>query len=184
MVSLGNWVWDSDSVKGLVYDTYGQAITPEGNPTQPGAPDQAWAIINMKGVHVGGSAQTTASFDVLFKPYKGMRIGGCYTLYDRNYAYYALSGGSLKLGKVMNVCEAWRIPLSGSLDLRASYSFNIRNVNMNIAGIVNNVIGQRNIEKAWNPSNVSQDVKVVNPDDVYFFYSPMRTWNVKLKIQF
>ena len=113
-----------------------------------------------------------------------MRIGGCYTLYDRNYAYYALSGGSLKLGKVMNVCEAWRIPLSGSLDLRASYSFNIRNVNMNIAGIVNNVIGQRNIEKAWNPSNVSQDVKVVNPDDVYFFYSPMRTWNVKLKIQF
>ena len=184
MVSLGNWVWDSDSVKGLVYDTYGQAITPEGNPTQPGAPDQAWAIINIKGVHVGGSAQTTASFDVLFKPYKGMRIGGCYTLYDRNYAYYALSGGSLKLGKVMNVCEAWRIPLSGSLDLRASYSFNIRNVNMNIAGIVNNVIGQRNIEKAWNPSNVSQDVKVVNPDDVYFFYSPMRTWNVKLKIQF
>lgn len=184
MVSLGDWRWDSDSVKGLVFDTYGQAITPEGNPTQPGAPDQAWAIINMKGVHVGGSAQTTASFDVLFKPYKGARIGACYTLYDRNYAYYALSGGSLKLGKVMNVSEAWRIPLGGTLDLRASYSFNVRNVNMTIAGIVNNVIGQRNIEKAWNPTNVSSEVKEVNPDDVYFFYSPGRTWNVKLKIQF
>ena len=182
--AMGDWRWDSDSVKGLVFDTYGQAITPEGNPTQPGAPDQAWAIINMKGVHVGGSAQTTASFDVLFKPYKGARIGACYTLYDRNYAYYALSGGSLKLGKVMNVSEAWRIPLGGTLDLRASYSFNVRNVNMTIAGIVNNVIGQRNIEKAWNPTNVSSEVKEVNPDDVYFFYSPGRTWNVKLKIQF
>lgn len=184
MVSLGSWKWDSDSVKGLVYDTYGQAITPEGNPTQPGAPDQAWAIINMKGVHVGGSAQTTASFDVLFKPYKGIRIGGCYTLYDRNYAYYALSGGSLKLGKVMNVSEAWKIPLAGSLDLRASYSFNIRSVNMTLAGVVNNVIGQRNIEKAWNPSNVSKDPVPVNPDEVYYFYAPGRTWNVKLKVQF
>lgn len=184
MLSLGNWKWDSDSVKGLVYNIYGQAITPAGNPTQPGAPDQAWATINMKGVHVGGSAQTTAAFDVLFMPYKGMRIGSCYTLYDRNYAYYSLSGGSLKLGKVMNVSEAWKIPFGGSLDLRASYSFNVRNVNITIAALVINVIGQRNIEKAWNPSNVSASSQEVNPNDVYYFYSMGRTWNAKLKIQF
>ncbi len=184
MVSIGNWKWDSDSVKGLVYDIYGQSITPEGNPTQPGADDQAWAIINMKGVHIGGSAQTTAAFDALFKPYKGVRLGACYTLYDRNYAYYSLSGGSLKLGKVMNVSEAWKIPLGGSLDLRASYSFNLRSVNMTLGAQVNNVIGQRNIEKAWNPSNVSKEVTAVNPDDIYYFYSPGRTWNVKLKVQF
>ncbi len=184
MVSLGNWKWDSDSVKGLVYDINGQAITPEGTPTQPGAFDQAWATINLKGIHVGGSAQTTASFDILFKPFKGMRIGGCYTLYDRNYAYYSLGGGSLKIGKVMNVSEAWKIPTGGSLDLRASYSFNIRNVNLTIAGLINNVLGQRNIEKAWNPSNVSNETNPVNPDDVYFFYSMGRTWSVKLKVQF
>lgn len=183
MASVGNWKWNSDSVKGLVYDIYGQAITPEGHPTQPGAANQAWAIINMKGIHVGGSAQTTAAFDILFKPYKGIRLGASYLLYDRNYAYYALSGGSLKLGKVMNVSEAWKIPLSTSLDLRASYSFEVRNIDMTLIGQIFNVVGKHNIEKAWNPSNVDEDAVTVNPEDVYFFYSPGRTWNVKLKIQ-
>ena len=184
MLSLGNWKWDSDSVKGLVYDVYGQAITPEGTPTLPGSSEQAWALINMKGVHIGGSAQTTAAFDVLLKPYKGLRIGGCYTLYDRNYAYYSLSGGNLKLGKVMNVSEAWEMPYYGSIDLRTSYSFNVKDLKLTIAALANNLADKHNIEKAWNPSNVSKEVTTVNSDDVYFFYSQGRTWNVKIKVQF
>jgi hypothetical protein len=183
MLSLGDWKWNSDSVKGLVYDIHGQAITPQGDITQPGSSNQAWAIINMKGVHVGGSAQTTAAFGVLFMPYSRVKIGVNYILYDRNYAYYSLSGGNLKLGKIMNVNEPWKIPTAGSLDMQASYSFNVRGVDITIAGLVNNVINQRNIEKAWNPSNVLGEIDVVNPDDVYFFYSQGRTWNIKLKVQ-
>ena len=47
----------------------------DGNITEPGAADHAWALINMKGINVGGSAQTTANLGVTFKPFKGFRIG-------------------------------------------------------------------------------------------------------------
>ena len=53
----------------------------------------------MRGIHVGGSAQTTASIDALFKTFKGFKIGGGYTFFDRNYAYYSLSGSNLSIGK-------------------------------------------------------------------------------------
>ena len=79
MLSIGDWRWDSDNVKGYAYNLSGQAINMDGGVTTPGAEDHAWALINMKGIHVGGSAQTTASFDALFKPFKGFKIGGGYT---------------------------------------------------------------------------------------------------------
>lgn len=184
MLSLGNWKWDSNNVKGMAYDSYGQAMTPSGEITTSGATDQAWAIINMKGINVGGSAQTTAALDITIKPYKGIQIGSGYTLYDRNFAYFGLDGKKLKLGKIMNVSEAWKIPIGGCLDLRTLYSFAIKDVHFIITGQVNNVINQRYIEKAWNPANVSADVKPVSEDDVYFFYAQGRTWNIKFNIVF
>ena len=56
------------------------------------------------------------------------------------------------------------------------------------SGLVKDTKGQaihlRVIEKAWNPTTVSQDIVSVNPDDVYLFYSIGRTWTVKLKVDF
>lgn len=184
MFSLGDWRWDSDNVKGYAYNLAGQAITSGGDITTPGADDHAWAVINMKGVKVGGSAQTTAAVDVTFKPFTGFRIGGGYTYFDRNYAYYALSGSSLKLGKELYVNDPWRIPASGCMDLRASYQFPIGKLVATISGQVNNVLNTLNIEKAWNPSTVSSSKQEVNPDDVYLFYSFGRTWSIRLKVAF
>ena len=67
MLSLGSWKWDSDSVVGHIYDKHGQALTMDGNITDPGAADHAWALINMKGINVGGSAQTTANLGLTYK---------------------------------------------------------------------------------------------------------------------
>ena len=185
MASVGDWRWDSDNVRGYAYNIYGQAIRPDGTVTVPGADDHAWAVINMKGIHVGGSAQTTAAVDATFTPFEGFRIGGGYTFYNRNYAYYALSGSDLSLGKELYVNEPWRIPASGIMDLRASYRFSITHgIKATLSGIVNNVIGSYNIEKAWNPVTASSSVTEVNPDDVYLFYSPGRTWTINLKFEF
>jgi outer membrane cobalamin receptor len=184
MLSLGDWQWDSDSVKGYIYDKHGQALTMDAQVTEPGAENHAWALINMKGIKVGGSAQTTANLGVTFKPFKGFRAGAEYTLYDRNYAYYSFSGSNLQLGKEMNLLQPWRIPTGGCLDLRASYSFPIGKVNATISGNVNNVLNQIYIEKAWNPETVSQTIKEVNADNVYFFFSKGTTYNVRLKINF
>ena len=183
-LSLGDWRWDSDKVEGYAYNIYGQAITSDGTVTTPGATDHAKAMINMKGVHVGGSAQTTASVDATFKPFTGFRIGGGYTLFSRNYAYYSLSGSSLKLGKDMYVMEPWEIPSYGSVELWSSYKFTLGSFIATISGQVSNLFDNYYIEKAWNPSTVSNEITEVNPEDVYFFYALGRTWTISFKINF
>jgi outer membrane receptor protein involved in Fe transport len=185
MLSLGDWRWDSDSVVGYIYDGLGQPLDKDGNVVEEiGSPEHEKAVINMKGIHVGGSAQTTANLGVTFKPFKGFRIGAEYTLYDRNYAYYSLSGSSLTLGKTMNVVEPWRIPMGGQLDMRASYSFQIGGVNATLSGNVTNLLNQYYIEKAWNPTSVTENITEANPDNVYFYFSKGIQYNVRLKINF
>ena len=189
MLSLGDWKWDSDSVVGYAYDNLGQAlavdpVTKTTYFTEPGAPDHQYAIINMKGINVGGSAQTTANLGVTFKPFKGFKIGAEYTLYDRNYAYYSLSGSNLSLGKEMNLLEPWRIPTGGQLDMRASYNFEIGGVRATLSGNITNLLNQYYIEKAWNPSTVSENITEVNADNVYFYFSKGIQYNVRLKINF
>ena len=184
MLSLGDWKWDSDSVIGYIYDQHGQPLTMDGEITTIGAENHGWALINMKGINVGGSAQTTANLGVTFKPFKGFRIGAEYTLYDRNYAYYSLSGSNLSLGKEMNLLEPWRVPMGGSMDLRASYHFQIGKLDAVLSGNVNNVLNQIYIEKAWNPTTVSEIITDVNVDNVYFYFSKGTTYNIRLKINF
>ena len=184
MLSLGDWKWDSDSVVGYIYDKHGQALTMDAQITDPGAADHGWALINMKGINVGGSAQTTANLGVTFKPFKGFRIGAEYTLYDRNYAYYSFSGSNLQLGKEMNLLEPWKIPTGGSMDMRASYSFEIGGVRATLSGNINNLLNQLYIEKAWNPNTVSENITEVNADNVYFYFAKGTTYNVRLKINF
>jgi outer membrane receptor protein involved in Fe transport len=184
MLSLGDWKWDSDSVVGYIYDEFGQALTATGGHTTPGADDHQRAIINMKGINVGGSAQTTANLGVTFKPFKGFRIGAEYTLYDRNYAYYSFSGSNLQLGKEMNVVEPWKIPTGGQLDMRASYHFQIGKVNATLSGNVTNLLNQFYIEKAWNPTSVTEVITEANPDNVYFYFSKGIQYNVRLKVNF
>lgn len=184
MFSIGDWKWDSDSVIGRAYDEHGFAMTADGQRTEIGAADHAWAKINMKGIHVGGQAQTTANFGVVFKPFKGFRLGGEYTLYDRNYSYYSFSGSNLTLGKEMNIVEPYRCPLGGSLDLRASYSFDMGPLRATIAGNVTNVLNQYYIEKAWSANTATQTVSENTKDNIYFFYNKGRQWNIRLKLQF
>ena len=184
MVSLGNWKWDSDSVIGYAYDEHGMPVTADGKTTTIGAPDHYWAKINMKGIHVGGQAQTTANFGITFKPFKGFRIGGEYTLYDRNYSYYSFSGSDLTPGKEMKIVEPYRCPIGGSLDLRASYSFDMGPLRATLRGTVTNVLNQYYIEKAWSANTATTGVSENTKDNICFFYNKGRQWNISLKLQF
>lgn len=184
MLSVGNWRWDSDDVVGYAYNLYGQAINEAGATTEPGASDHIWAKINMKDVHMGGSAQTTAALNVTFKPFKALRIGSGYTYYDRNYAYYTLSGSSLKLGQELYVAEPWEIPSYGNIELWSSYQFKIGKMQATLSGQVSNLMNDYYIEKAWDPSMVSKASQLNNKDDVYYFYSIGRTWSMKFKLNF
>ncbi len=98
MVSLGDWKWDSDAT-GYVYDEMGNAMTKAGTVTTPGAEDHAKAVVKMNGVRVGGSAQTTAAVGANVNITKALRVGADWTYYGRNYAYYAVDGTILSVGK-------------------------------------------------------------------------------------
>ena len=185
MLSIGNWKYDDGEIKGYAYNVKGQAIDSEGNVTTPGSSDHAYATISMNDVHIGGSAQTTWAVNATFMPVTRMRIGAGYSHYSRNYAYYSLSGSSLKLGSELYVQEPWKVPSHGCLDLWASYRFKVSgSIGGTISGQVRNAVNEHYIEKAWNPSSVSKTVTAVNEEDVYYFYATGRTWTVTLKFDF
>ena len=139
-------------------------------------------LIEFYGEEHGG--KTTTALDVMFTPFEGFRVGGGYNFYGRNYAFYSLSGGSLKLGQEMYVADPWEIPSYGCLDLRASYELNIGKQRMTFFCMMNNILDSTYIEKAWNPSNVSSSVKDVDPEGVYMFYGLGRNWNAGIKLNF
>ena len=185
MLSFGDWRWNNDNAKGYVYNIYGEALSTDGNITTPGAENHAWARINMDGVHVGGSAQTTLAVDAFFKPFKGFRIGAIMNYYANNYAYYSISGSSLSIGKDVYIAEPWKAPAVCTLDLHSSYHFNLGGFKATLTGQVNNLFNNYYIEKAWNPISISKkENPIVNEDDVYMFYSLGRTWSLRLKVDF
>ena len=184
MLSLGDWRWKGEDITGYMYDEHGNAVDSKGNQVEAGSEEHAWAKINLENIRVGGQAQTTANLGVTFKPFKGFRIGGEYSLYDRNYSYYSFSGSNLTVGKTVNVVEPYRCPVGGALDLRASYTFDIGPIRATFAANVSNVLNQHYIEKAWSAQTTSQVVTENTKDNIYFFYNKGRQWNIRLKLAF
>lgn len=188
MFSIGDWKWKGKDVVGYMFDELGNAVTSKGETTTPYCTDEgkehAWAMIDVDNIRVGGQAQTTANLGLTFKPFKGFRIGGEYTLYDRNYSYYSFSGSNLVTGKTVHIVDPYRCPIGGSMDLRASYSFDFGTIRATLAANITNVLDQHHIEKAWSASTVSQTVAENTKDNIYFFYNKGRQWNIRLKLQF
>ena len=188
MLSLGDWLWKGKEIMGYWYDEHGNALTANGEKTMPYCTDEGkehiWSKIDLENIRVGGQAQTTANLGVMFIPFKGFRLGGEYTLYDRNYSYYSFSGSNLSPGKSVKVVEPYRCPIGGTLDLRASYSFDFGTVRATLAANVTNLLDQHHIEKAWSASTTTQTIAENTKDNIYFFYNKGRQWNIRLKLNF
>ena len=73
---------------------------------------------------------------------------------------------------------------SGSLDIRASYSFDMGPLRATLAGNVTNVLNQYYIEKAWSANTATQTVSENTKDNIYFFYNKGRQWNIRFKLAF
>lgn len=184
MLSIGNWEWDSNS-KGYFYDSTSQPV--KGYDSKTGeiylasgiqAPDHASMEVGLKGVKVGGSAQTTAALGANFMIAKGLRAGIDWNLYARNYADWKLSDSDLVLNGDKKYASPWRIPTASTFDLNASYRFKIGNVGAILSGNVNNIFNQEYITDAMDGSN--HDWKTAYG----VFYGFGRTFNVRLKLDF
>ncbi len=180
MASIGDWIWTSN-VRGYIYNSQGQPMTQKLDGTVASgimAEDHAWIDLNQKDVHVGGSAQITGALGVDLFPMKGVRVSADWNVYANNYADFYL-GSNLTPNTAVNVNDPWRIPWGHQLDLSASYSFKIGNVNATLYGNVNNLYNYNYIMDA----QCGTDAK--GWEDCYaVMYSFGRTYTLKLKIRF
>ncbi|MDD2961905.1 MAG: carboxypeptidase-like regulatory domain-containing protein [Muribaculaceae bacterium] len=182
MFSWGDYQWDSNAV-GYFYNQTGQPLSDLRGNIASGiyADDHARAMLNQKGVKVGGSAQTTGALGLTFRPFKGFRVGADWVMNARNYSDYQISASSYQPGADINVKDPWEIPWGNQLDLNASYSFNIsKDVRATLTGNVNNLFNYNYIMDAYT------DVNSVGAwDNAYrIYYSFGRTYSIRLKVHF
>ena len=179
MFSIGDWKWDSNAT-GYAYDDAGVPLTENGTPASGiGAADHVSASINLKGVRVGGSAQTTAALGATFKIGKSIRVGADWTYYGRNYAYYSFSGSDLKLGQEISIADPWKVPAASQIDMNASYRFKLGKLDAVLSGNVNNLLDYQYISKAYNPRSGT-----VSDETIYCYYAFGRTYSVRLRVNF
>ncbi|MEG2240031.1 MAG: TonB-dependent receptor [Alistipes sp.] len=180
-VSVADWQWDSNS-KGYYYDAQGQPLTSKLDGTTASgimAPDHAWMVINQKGVKVGGSAQTTASLGLNFRPLKGLRVSADWIACANNYADFYIST-SADANRTLDVQSPWKIPWGHQIDLSASYSFKIGNCRATLYGKVNNLLNYNYIMDA----QCAAEKEPIWQNAYAVMYSFGRTYSVKLKLYF
>lgn len=179
MFSWGDWQWDSNA-SGYFYNNMGQPMKDlQGNvASAPQAEDHLKSTINLDGIKVGGSAQTTAALGIRFKPLEGLRIGADWTVYARNYADYTISASNISTsGKPTQITAPWCTPWGNQIDVSASYGFKIGACRATIIGNVTNLFDQLYIIDAYNGASGDWDTARV-------FYAFGRTFTVRLKVNF
>ena len=181
MLSWGDYIWDSNA-KGYFYNQTGQPLKDLRGNIASGimADDHAYAILNQKGVKVGGSAQTTGSLGVTFRPFKGFRIGADWAVSARNYSDYQVSSSNYAANSEISVADPWEIPWGNQFDVNASYNFKIGGVKATLYGNINNLFNHNYVMDAY-----TQTSETGSWDNAYrVFYSFGRTYTVRLKVNF
>lgn len=179
MFSWGDYTWNNNAV-GYFFNSEGQPLNSKYQVVTD-LSEQAYAKINQKGIKVGGSAQTTGALGVSFRPFKGFRIGGDWTMNARNYSDYNLSGSNLNANSTIDVKDPWCIPWGNQLDLFASYNFSVsKDVRCTVTGNVNNLFNHFYVMDAYydygNEGTWNNSYRI--------FYSPGRTFSVRVKLYF
>ncbi len=181
MLSLGDWIWDSNAT-GYFYNQLGQPLANLNGDLASGifAPDHAHAVLNQKGVKVGGSAQYTGAIGVTFRPFKGFRIGADWTMNAHNYSDYQISSSSFTGGASINVADPWEIPWGNQLDMNASYRFKMGGLDATLYGNIHNLFNYNYVMDAY----TSTDERGTWENAYRVFYSFGRTYTIKLKVSF
>jgi hypothetical protein len=168
MISLGDWRWQNNA-KGYIFNSNGQPTDQRGNVKS--TPDSVQ--VNIKGIPVGNSAQTTAAIGLSYQILKGFRIGLDGNYFGRNYSYYSITNA---VG-VNNISQPWMIPDAVTFDLNANYYFKIREFDAVLIGNINNLLDSEYITDARDGGDHTWKTAMV-------MYGWGRTFSMNLKIKF
>ncbi|NDW10581.1 TonB-dependent receptor [Dysgonomonas sp. 520] len=188
MLSLGDWKWNSNTT-GYLYSQQGQPLTSKGAIASGiGAEDHAKAVVNLKDVKVGNSAQTTFALGANYKLLKDFRVGLDYTYYARNYSKFTIQGSDLEYdGKTNTYTTPWRIPSSGQLDFNMNYRFQFAGLKATLFANVNNILNNKYIVDAQDGViNDPETGRVIEhtAESAQVYYAFGRSYSVRLKINF
>lgn len=175
MLSLGDWYWQNNA-SGYLYNRQGQPTDAQGIVVDMLGPDHAKVDVNLEGIHVGNSAQTTAALGIKYEILKGFRLGLDGNYYGRNFAYFNISSVGTNLNAA-NFEQPWQIPDAVVFDFFASYKFPIGKFDATLIGNINNLFDTEYITDATDGSNHDWKTSSV-------FYGFGRTWSVSLKLKF
>jgi len=184
MLSLGNWEWTSNAT-GYVFNKDGQPVNASGstvdkngNVIQMFSADHAFVNLNLKGVKVGNSAQTTFALGAKYNFLKDFSAGLDYTHYARNYANFTIAAN---VGTT-NYTTPWKIPAAGIFDFNANYKFKLQGFDATLNGVINNLLDQEYITDAQDltPTTSASD-EWKNTAVLYGFG---RTYSISLRVRF
>lgn len=163
--SVGNWVYDGNANQQLFDNDRNLVETTVAN--------------DIDGVHVGGSAQTTAGLGLILKPMARLRINVDGYHYSRLYA----------LPRSVNTQDdELELPAFNLFDLGAGYSFDLGSgKTLRLRANVYNVLGTEYIARATSAIAPSDD-PAENYDGVnranFVQFGTTQTWNVGARFSF
>ncbi len=176
MLSIGDWRW-TNNASGYLYTRQGQPVDRFGNEV-PLMSEQHYRMkVNLKGIRVGNSAQTTAALGANYEWIKGLKTGLDYVYWGRNYSYYKLNDVSTTLTPETSYEQPWMIPAAGIFDFYTAYRFKMGNFNCVVNGKIDNVFDQTYIADAADGDDHTWKTAKV-------FYGFGRTWSMGLKLIF
>ncbi|MDD4424818.1 MAG: TonB-dependent receptor [Mariniphaga sp.] len=158
MLSLGDWIWQDD----VSFTLYDEAQNVLGTYNA-----------YLSGVHVGNSAQSTASLSADYEVLPGMKIGVDYLYLAKNFADFNPINRTNSNDKV----DSWQMPNVGLVDLFMNYKFKVAGMDARLFGKVNNLLNTEYVADAT-------DGATHNEKSALVYYGFGTTWSTGLSIYF
>lgn len=175
MVSLGDWFWQNNA-SGYLYNRQGQPVDAQGIIVDMLSAKHAKVDVNLAGIRVGNSAQTTAALGLDYEILKDFRVGIDGNYFGRNYSYFNISSVGTNLDPV-NFGQPWMIPDAVTIDFSANYRFKLGTYDASLVGNIFNLLDSVYITDATDGSDHTWKTATV-------FYGFGRTWSLSLKLKF
>jgi outer membrane cobalamin receptor len=172
MISIGDWTWQNNA-KGYLFNSNGIPIHISGNqPVSASTPDTI--RVNLKGVRVGNSAQSTAAIGFNYQILNGFRIGLDANYFGRNYSSFTIG---TTFDPNAKTAQPWMIPDAVTVDFSANYRFKVGTYDATLTGNIFNLLDQEYITDSKDGSDHTWKTAQV-------FYGFGRTWSLNLKLKF
>lgn len=161
MFSWGDWTWADD----VHFQLYDEAQNPIGKE------ESAY----IKNVHVGNSAQMTASLGATWEMVKGLKLNAVYNFAGKNFADFDPQN---RTNPKDTGVDSWKLPNYYTIDLGLSYRFEIvKGVSATMYTNVNNLTDVEYIADAKDGDKHDMKTALV-------FYGFGRTWSTGFRVNF